>query len=73
MRFLTPVLTLLGAAFWAVLARIFAQPAVERLIAKLVFKLAHWLAGKTSNRMDNELVHDLEEQYYAHPGTKLSN
>jgi len=71
MHFLTPVLALLGAAFWAVLGRIFAQPAVERLIAKLVFKLAHWLAGKTSNQMDNELVNDLEEQYYAHPGTKL--
>lgn len=64
MRILTPILSLLAAAFWAVLARMFAQPVVEKLIAKVAFKALHAVAAKTSNELDDDLVQIIEDQYY---------
>lgn len=64
MRFLTPILKLLGSASLAVLARMFAQPVVEKLLARVVFKALHAIAAKTSNDLDDELVQITEDQYY---------
>jgi len=64
MRLLTPILSLLTAAFWAVLARMFAQPVIEKLIAKVAFKALHAIASKTSSKLDDELVQIIEDQYY---------
>lgn len=64
MRFLTPILKLLGSASLAVLARMFAQPVVEKLIAKVVFKALHAIAKRTTNELDDELVQITEDQYY---------
>lgn len=64
MPILTRIGALLLAALWAVLARIFAQPVIEKIIAKLLFAAAHWLAQRTSNSMDDDIVQLLEDQYY---------
>lgn len=64
MRILTPILSLLTAAFWAVLARMFAQPVIEKMIAKVAFKALHAIAAKTPSKLDDELVQIVEDQYY---------
>lgn len=64
MRILTPILSLLTAAFWAVLARMFAQPVIEKMLAKVAFKALHAIAAKTPSKLDDELVQIVEDQYY---------
>lgn len=64
MRLLTPILSFLTAAFWAVLTRMFAQPVIEKMIAKVAFKALHAIAAKTPSKLDDELVQIIEDQYY---------
>jgi len=54
---------LLGAVL-AVLARMFAQPVIEKMIAKVAFKALHAIAAKTPSKLDDELVQIIEDQYY---------
>lgn len=64
MRYITPILTLLKAALWAVLVRMFAQPVVEKMFAKAAFKALHAIAAKTPSTLDDDLVQIVEDQYY---------
>lgn len=61
---LATIAGLTGAAFMAVLWRLVTQRAIEKVIAHLLFKGLHWLAKRTTNTLDDELVKIVEDSYH---------
>ena len=57
-------LSLLKAAGTAFFGRLLGATLTERVLADVFFKLAAWLASRTSNGMDDGLVEQIRTAYY---------
>lgn len=69
--YIAGALALLGTASLAVLVRLFAQKALEKVIARIFFRAGHWVAKRTTNSVDDESIQILEAQYYGRPDVKF--
>lgn len=69
--YIAGALALLGTASLAVLGRIFSQKVLEKVIARIFFRVGHWIAKRTSNTVDDESIQILEAQYYGRPDVKF--